>query len=83
MVLGPFNLVDLASPTYALDGEVLGLRRLAINERLLSVVGRVAVDAPPVAVQQVRQRIFVVHIGLSRRLGTVCKTPRQPDWCEA
>src|SRR6266568_2588188 len=58
---------QVAIATTALLGEVLGLRRLLPDQRLLSGVTGITVDPPLGAVQQVRQRMLVMHVGRTRR----------------
>lgn len=62
-VLPPGHLIDEAFALGALVREVFGSGRLAFNQRPLARIGRVAVDALLVAMEQVRQGMFVVHIG--------------------
>jgi len=62
-VLRAQGLVDLAVPAHALVGEVARLWRLGLDQRLLTGVGAVAVDAALVAMQQLGQRVLVVHVG--------------------
>jgi hypothetical protein len=54
------HAIDLAHP---LVGAVLGRRRLAGDQLLLSRVGAVAIDLELIAVQQIGQRVLVVHVG--------------------
>ena len=56
-VLGPLRLVDHPAPACALVGEVFGLGRLAPDQSLLAGVGRVAIHALFVAMQQIGQRV--------------------------
>ena len=62
-VFAAIHLVDgtaLAHPF--LVGEVLGLRRLGHDQLLLTGVGTFAIHALLLAMQQVRQRMLVVHV---------------------
>src|ERR1035437_9548984 len=62
-VLCSLDLIGYTTFPCALICEVLGIGRLALNQILLAGVGRVTVDPGLVAVQQIRQRMFVMHIG--------------------
>src|SRR6266704_5567153 len=65
-ILGALFRRQVAIATTALLGEVLGLRRLLPDQRLLSGVTGITVDPPLAAVQQVRQRMLVMHVGRTR-----------------
>jgi hypothetical protein len=61
-VLRLLDLVDLAPVVaHSVVGEVLGQRRFACNQFMLTGIGTVTVDAPFVAVQKIGQ--LVVHVG--------------------
>ena len=62
-VLGPLHFVYLCRTARALVGEVLGLWGLACYQRLLTGIGRVAIDPLLIAVQQIRQWVLVMHVG--------------------
>lgn len=62
-VLRPSGLIDLTLPANPLIGEVLGLWRLADNQLFLAGVGAVAVDTPLGSMEQIGQRMLVMHIG--------------------
>src|SRR6266567_1442556 len=66
-ILGALFRRQVAIATTTLLGEVLGLRRLLPDQCLLSGVTGVTVDPPLAAVQQVRQRMLVMHVGRTRR----------------
>lgn len=61
-VLAPRHFVANVLATRALVGEVTCLRSLAVNQCSLARVCAVAVDALLVTVQQLGQRMLVVHI---------------------
>src|SRR6266853_5599704 len=66
-ILGALFRRQVAIATTAFLGKVLGLRRVLPNQFLLSRIASVAVDPPLAAVQQVRQRMLVMHVGRTRR----------------
>src|SRR5271170_287043 len=62
-VLCLLNLIDLAVKTIALVGEVLRSRRMPVDEVSMALITLVAPDPRLGAVQQVGQRVSVLHIG--------------------
>jgi len=62
-VLAALHLVDFtARAARALIREVARLRRFAVYQRLLARIGSVTVDPPLLAVQQLRERVLVMHV---------------------
>lgn len=51
-----------------LIGEVLRLRRGLADQCFLAGIGRVAIDPVLVAMQQLRDRMLVMHVGRGRRV---------------
>src|SRR6266545_8295323 len=66
-VLGALLRRQVAVAATALLGEVLGLRRMLPNQFALASVTGVAIHSPLVTMQQVRQRVLVMHVGRARR----------------
>src|SRR5277367_5113822 len=62
-VLRLLDLVDLPAKAIALVSEVLGSRCMPVNEVRMTLIPLVAPDPRLGAVQQVGQRVAVLHIG--------------------